>query len=176
LPTDEWKYVLDANVFIEAKNRFYSFDIAPPFWDALRHLALSGRICSVDRVKDDLGKKKDPLRDWANNHFVFCPTNTVEVVSSYRAAQQWVADQPQYTEYARSEFARGSDAYVIAYAHAYSYVVVTQETPSPNAKKRVKIPDVCSAPAFGLRCVDVFQMLRELNVRFSSFTAQAGTQ
>jgi hypothetical protein len=28
---DGTKYVLDANVFIEAARRYYAFDIAPPF-------------------------------------------------------------------------------------------------------------------------------------------------
>lgn len=28
-------YLLDANVFIEAKNRYYGFDLAPGFWDWL---------------------------------------------------------------------------------------------------------------------------------------------
>lgn len=27
------KYILDANVFIEAHRRYYSFDIAPSFWN-----------------------------------------------------------------------------------------------------------------------------------------------
>ena len=28
-------YLLDTNVFIEAKNRYYSFDLAPGFWEWL---------------------------------------------------------------------------------------------------------------------------------------------
>ena len=27
------KYLLDSNVFIEAKNRYYAFDICPGFWE-----------------------------------------------------------------------------------------------------------------------------------------------
>ena len=27
------RYLLDANVFIEAKNRYYGFDFCPAFWD-----------------------------------------------------------------------------------------------------------------------------------------------
>ncbi len=29
-------YLLDANVFIDAKNRYYGFDIVPAFWDWLQ--------------------------------------------------------------------------------------------------------------------------------------------
>lgn len=29
------QYLLDANVFIEAKNRYYGFDFCPAFWNWL---------------------------------------------------------------------------------------------------------------------------------------------
>lgn len=28
-------FIPDANVFMEASRRYYAFDIAPPFWEAL---------------------------------------------------------------------------------------------------------------------------------------------
>ena len=30
------KYALDANVFIEAKNRYYRFNLCPGYWQALK--------------------------------------------------------------------------------------------------------------------------------------------
>lgn len=33
------KFLLDANVFIEAYRRYYSFDIAPSFWELLEKFA-----------------------------------------------------------------------------------------------------------------------------------------
>jgi hypothetical protein len=40
-------YLLDANVFIEAKNRYYGLDFAPGFWDWLT------RRCSAGLVQSD---------------------------------------------------------------------------------------------------------------------------
>lgn len=36
-------YLLDTNVFIEAKNRYYAFDLAPGFWEGLDADAAAGR-------------------------------------------------------------------------------------------------------------------------------------
>lgn len=47
---DVIKYVLDANVFIEAARRYYAFDLAPAFWRALIKHAIQGRVLSIDRI------------------------------------------------------------------------------------------------------------------------------
>ncbi|MGE5579732.1 MAG: DUF4411 family protein [Bacillota bacterium] len=54
-------YVLDANVFIQAERRWYSFDVAPAFWEALVKQAEDGRIVSVDRVKSEIDRVGDAL-------------------------------------------------------------------------------------------------------------------
>ncbi|MGC4191784.1 MAG: DUF4411 family protein [Thermomicrobiales bacterium] len=57
-------YLLDANVFIEAKNRHFGFNICPGFWEwlVLRHQA--GTIFSNDAVRDELLRGKDELAAW----------------------------------------------------------------------------------------------------------------
>ncbi len=37
-------YLLDANVFIEAKNRHYGFDFCPAFWDWLKKGHTVGKV------------------------------------------------------------------------------------------------------------------------------------
>ncbi|MCG7301294.1 DUF4411 family protein [Brevibacterium ravenspurgense] len=44
-------YLLDANVLIEAKNRYYAFDIAPGFWDWLHQAHLQSLACSIEAVR-----------------------------------------------------------------------------------------------------------------------------
>jgi len=65
------KFVMDTNVFIEAYKRYYSFDIAPSFWNALVQHAENGHIISIDRVKQEMNSfhKEDELSKWANEHF-----------------------------------------------------------------------------------------------------------
>jgi hypothetical protein len=39
-------YVLDANTFIQAKRRFYAFDICPRYWASLVWHQRQGNLCS----------------------------------------------------------------------------------------------------------------------------------
>ena len=41
-------YLLDTNVFIEAKNRYYAFDIAPGFWTWLDTAHQKSLACSIE--------------------------------------------------------------------------------------------------------------------------------
>jgi hypothetical protein len=43
-------------------------------------------------------------------------------------------------------------------------VVVTNEVSAPDAKRKVPLPDLCQQ--FNIRCINTFDMLRELGVRF----------
>ena len=54
-------YLLDANVFIEAKNRHYGFDFCPAFWDWLVAQNQAGKVASVEKVADELRVGKDDL-------------------------------------------------------------------------------------------------------------------
>lgn len=56
-------YLLDANVLIEAKNRYYAFDIAPGFWDWLHQAHLQSLACSIEAVRDELLTGKDDLAE-----------------------------------------------------------------------------------------------------------------
>lgn len=160
-------YVLDSNVFIESARRYYAFDIAPAFWQALIEHAENGRLQSIDRVKAEIDRGKDELKGWANGQFHqwFVSSDQPDVIEAYRQIITWAYGQGQFTDAAKAEFAReeNADAWVVAYARAKGRVVVTDERFDPSIRSRIKIPNVCQA--FGVQCVDTFQMLRELGVR-----------
>ena len=46
------KYLVDANVLIEAKNRYYAFDIAPGFWKWLNQAHAQGTVSSRVKIPD----------------------------------------------------------------------------------------------------------------------------
>jgi hypothetical protein len=163
-------YVLDTNIFIEAKQRYYAFDLCPGFWDALVWQQGRGCVCSVDRVKAELALMADELHDWATNVMpeqCFLSTDAEDVLAKYAAAIQWVHAQPQFTAEAKAEFARqqNADAWVIAYAGARGATVVTHETAKPDARRRVPIPNVCNA--LGVPHLNTFEMMRDLTVALS---------
>ena len=162
-------FVLDANVFIQAHRRYYSFDICPGFWNSLLHYEQAGRLCSIDHVHKELlaGGKGDILENWVKSNTpdtFFASTQTKEVAGHFAAIMQWVVhEQPQFKSEAKDEFARVADGWLVAYAAAHGFTVVTHEEYNPENKKKVLIPNVCKQ--FKVPCVNTFQMLRALQVQ-----------
>ena len=60
-------YLLDANVFISAKNLHYGFDFCPAFWDWLIREHQAGKVYSIERVGDELLAGDDDLAEWAKD-------------------------------------------------------------------------------------------------------------
>jgi hypothetical protein len=58
-------YLLDANIFIQAKNLHYGFDFCPAFWDWLIAENRRERVFSIERVGDELEAGNDELAAWA---------------------------------------------------------------------------------------------------------------
>ncbi|MFN3075417.1 MAG: DUF4411 family protein [Alphaproteobacteria bacterium] len=56
-------YLLDSNVFIQAKNFCYGFKICPGFWQWLDR-ASNDKVYSIDGVYKELVDGKDELSKW----------------------------------------------------------------------------------------------------------------
>ncbi len=159
------KYILDANIFIEAKRRYYAFDLCPGFWKSLLYHNSKGNLVSIDRVKKELLEGKDNLATWSKQAAgLFASTESKLVTTAYRDIIQWVQSQERFFDAAKSRFADDPDAWVIAYAKANNVVVATEEKSAPKSRKEVKIPDVCKH--FNIKSTDTFDMLRKLEVMF----------
>ena len=57
-------YLLDTNVFLQAKNLHYAFDFCPAFWDWLKQANNAGVVSSIEKVRDEL--VDDDASQWAN--------------------------------------------------------------------------------------------------------------
>ena len=127
------KFVLDANVFIEAARRYYAFDLAPRFWESLILHAESGQIRTIDRVKQELERGKDQLAGWAKDNFAqwFDSTDQDEIIHAYRNIANWVQNQSRFFDAAKSEFASSADGWLVAYALVNQCEVVTHEILAP---------------------------------------------
>jgi len=143
-------YVLDTNVFVQAHRRHYAFDICPGFWDCLVHHHQTGQIVTKLSAPSTL----------------FATTSDASVVQNYADIVSWAQANSQFNSEAKTGFAQVADAWLCAYAKANDqHIVVTHEELSPQAKRRVPIPNVCQQ--FGVDYVDPFTMLKDLKVRFS---------
>ncbi len=160
----EKKYVLDSNVFVEAFQRYYAFDLVPRFWDCLLEQNEAGHLYSIDRVKTELDKGKDALTDWATDIFcdAFESTDDPDTIKVYADIMSWAYAERQYTDAARAKLASCADGWLVAYASVYDLTVVTHEEYAPEAKANIKIPNICKA--FSVDYANTFEMLRDLEV------------
>jgi len=160
------RYLLDANVFIDAKNIFYNMAVFPAFWDWLELQNKSGKVYSIEHVYEELQGHEDELLNWATNrHDDFFLSNDSSVVSAHGKLANW-AQKSGFNQDAIDEFLdKAADSWLIAYAMAKGGTVVTHEEPAStenkepiSSKKEIKIPDVCKEHK--IKCLNLFDMLR----------------
>jgi hypothetical protein len=60
-------YLLDANVFIQAKNLHYGMDFCPAFWDWLIANNDKQKVFSIEKVGDEIDAGNDDLAKWADH-------------------------------------------------------------------------------------------------------------
>lgn len=156
-------FLVDSNVLIEAKNRYYAFDIAPGFWAWLDYAHSSQIACSIEPVRDELFEGDDELSGWARSHPDFFRPMDPASTSHFAPLTSW-AQSKMYTAAALTEFlTNAADFFLVAYAAAHSHTLVTHEQPRPESKKRVLIPDACRA--MGVTYANTFMMLRSTKAR-----------
>jgi hypothetical protein len=156
-------YLLDANVFISAKNLHYGMDFCPAFWDWIVRRHETGDIFSVEKVGDEVLAIEDELSQWAAARgpaFFLRPETAIFPALS--RVSEW-ATGARYEPAAVNAFLQVADYYLVAQALASGYAVVTHEIPSASTRK-IKIPDACIG--LGIKCMSPFEMLRKERARF----------
>ena len=156
-------YLLDANVFMQAKNLYYGLDFCPAFWDWLIAGNTGGKVFSIEKVGDEIEAGGDELAAWAAQRgpdFFLKPD--AAILPALGQVSSWATSQ-RYDPAAVSTFLQVADYYLVAHALARQHTVVTHEIASTSTKK-IKIPDACIG--LGIKCVTPFDMLRHERARF----------
>ena len=160
------RYVLDANAFIQAKRKFYGLDFCPGYWRTLIWHQQQGRVCSIDKVRDELMRGADDLATWVDQQFgaaAFADTATSAVSGVYAQMLAWVMAQPHFHESARAEFQQVADGWLAAYAKSSERIVVTLEEHDPVRRNKVPLVNLCRA--FDVATITPFELLRRLDVQ-----------
>ncbi len=155
-------YLLDSNIFIQAKNLHYGMDFCPGFWDFLIKKNEESKLYSIEKVKDELQVIDDDLSKWIKqrgSRFFLKPD---ELVLSALVEISRSINEQDYETGAKKMFLQSADYYLIAQAKAQGYTVVTNEKLS-DSKKKIKIPNVCIS--FRVKYITVYEMLRTAKVR-----------
>ena len=85
-------YLLDTDVFIQAKNLHYGFDFCPAFWDWIDVQQEAGAVRSIEKVQEELVAGGDELADWAQargSDLFLRPDDAT--LPSLRAASTWAS-------------------------------------------------------------------------------------
>ncbi len=163
-------YVVDTNFFIQAHRASYPLDIVQSYWKTVRQLAIAGKIISIDKVRNEIYRNEDILKEWCRENlpegFFKDTSGSMETYGQVAAWANSMRDH--YKPGALNEFleADEADAFLIAFAlnDVQNKIIVTQEISQPNIKSKIKIPEASNA--LNVRYINTIQMFRQLKVTF----------
>jgi len=155
-------YLLDTNVFIEAANRYYAFDLCRGFWEWLDIANGDGRVISLVNVLDELLAGEDELSEWARARAGLFPRLRPDVGTHLGPLSRW-ARAGYYTDGAVATFLDAADYFLVATAVTSGDTVVTLERAN-RRPGRITIPDACIE--MGVHFMTPFTMLKREHVQF----------
>ena len=163
------KFLIDSDVLIQAYKMYYPLDVAPGFWRQLHEAAAAGEIQSIDRVRNEVYTNPDELTQWCDDHLpdeFFLDTS--DCIVQYASIIRWGESRDDHynrTALAELATATNADPWLVAMAMAnQDYQVVTQERSNPARRRRVMLPDICTA--HGVLCRNTIDRLRLLGRSF----------
>lgn len=160
----EQKYCLDANVLIQAWQKYYSPKFCRDYWDLLNGFGENGKIFLPQNVFEEITKTEDDLTNWLKNSKISIKEVDGQVAGCLRDIY---AANPLHKYLVDNTKQRSlADPWVIAHALKENACVVTKEekVTAPNTT-RIKIPNVCEN--MNIRWINDFEFVEELNIQFS---------
>jgi len=164
MSTGHQKYCLDANVLIQAWQKYYSPKFCPEYWTVLDQLGKQDIIFIPKMVYDEITRTDDDLSKWLKKSNIPVAeidenvTNFLKMIFAANPSHQNLVDNTKNRSLA--------DPWVIAHAINVNAIVVTKEEKitAINTTK-IKIPNVCDN--MGIPWINDFQLIEKLNIVFS---------
>jgi Domain of unknown function (DUF4411) len=163
------RYLFDSDSLINPHRNYYNQSIVPKFWDWIVEGIDNKIFYTIDKVANEIlkGDVNDPLCLFIKNNpsFVLPTKEDLPCIKIYADLQKWanntwaVGKLHNGGQKALDEFADDAkaDAYLIAYAKAYNFKIVSFEVSEINRKTKIKIPD--AAKPQGVDVIDLFELL-----------------
>lgn len=158
------RYCLDANVLIEAWQKYYAPEICPNYWDILNDLGKKDLIFVPDEVFHEIIKTEDNLSAWLKSSTIPIIKISEDVAS---CLQNIYSANPLHKNLVDNTKQRSlADPWVIAHAMNEKAAVVTKEEKITAINStRIKIPNVCDN--LGVRWLNDFQFIKEIGIKFN---------
>ncbi|MBI9038509.1 MAG: DUF4411 family protein [Bacteroidales bacterium] len=156
-------YCLDANVLIEAWQKYYSPKVCPSYWDILNYFGVQNKIFMPELVYEEIVRTDDDLSKWLKNSGITIRKIDEQVT---KCLQDIYSTNPIHKFLVDNTKARSlADPWVIAHAINEKAIVVTKEEKvTALNSKRIKIPNVCEN--MNVSWINDFQLSIELGIRF----------
>ncbi len=157
------KYCLDANVLIQAWQKYYNPKFCPDYWEILIELGIQDKIFIPELVFEEIVRTEDDLSKWLKKSKI--PIKKInEPVTIF--LQKIYSFNPIHKNLVDNTKARSlADPWVIAHAlHENAIVVTKEEKITALSSTRIKIPNVCDN--MGIRWINDFQFIDELGIKF----------
>jgi predicted nucleic-acid-binding protein len=157
-------YCLDTNVLIQAWQKYYSEKLCPDYWMVLNELGKRGKIFIPEEVFQEIMKVDDGLLAWLKESKITVRKKDSIVTENL---SKIFSSDPKHKLLVDATKRRSlADPWVIAHSMKEKATLVTKEEKdkSPLSKK-IKIPDVCEN--MKVRCINDFQFIDEVGIRFS---------
>jgi predicted nucleic acid-binding protein len=164
MSTKASKFCLDANVLIQAWQKYYNPKFCPDYWKILIELGKQEIIFIPELVYEEITRTEDELSKW-----VMASKIPIEKISESVTIclQKIYAADPEHKKLVDNIRGRSlADPWVIAHAMDKNAIVVTKENKETALNsKRIKIPNVCEN--MGIKWIDDFQLIERLDIKFS---------
>ena len=156
-------YCLDANVLIQAWQKYYSPKFCPDYWNILSELGKRGTIFLAEQIHEEIVDTEDELTAWLKASDIPIRKTDANVIGCWKKI---LAANPIHRELVHERKGRSKgDPWVISHAMDAGATVVTKEELITVANsKTVKIPNVCEN--MGIRWMDDFRFVEEINIQF----------
>lgn len=158
------KYCLDANVLIQAWQKYYNPIFCPDYWEIVNELGRQDRIFMPEMVFEEITRTEDDLSKWLKSSKI-----RIEKINEYVTGclkEIYLADPIHITLVDNTKARSLADPWIIAHAMSENAIVVTKEEKvTASSTKRIKIPNVCDN--LGIRCINDFQFIEEIGIKFN---------
>lgn len=157
------KYCLDANVLIQAWQKYYNPKFCPDYWKILTELGNDGKIFIPELVYEEIMRTEDELSKWLKGSKI--PIYRISEPVTVCLQRIYSSDLTHKNLVDNTKARSLADPWVIAHAlHENATVVTKEEKVTALNSIKIKIPNVCDN--MGIRWINDFQFIDELDIKF----------
>lgn len=157
-------FCIDANILIQAWQKYYSPEFCPSYWEVLNELGKKGSIFIPELVYEEIERGEDDLYDWLKESDI--PIQKIDGEVTNCLKEIYDSNPKHKFLVSNNGIHSKADPWVIAHAMKENAIVVTKEQKDYIKKQtKIKIPHVCDN--MGVEWIDDFEFIKRTNIKFT---------